>query len=1039
MNVHSSSTGVTVETVNLSELYDVLAAASSQDPSKLEASSKRIKQMFDMFGTYNALHEIAAQRNVPLAIRQQAIIQFKNAALGHWRSRKVLSDEHKLHIRQRSLMFLDEEDETIATCNQVVIAKLARQDYPANWPNLLNDLMTVIDTTLQKRYQGGSDDSRDTLMLRRSLKLLNAIIKELASVKMPNGIKIMAQVAEQLQTVLYQYYSNLASTLSPSAITMQTIGTQRVVMDILFSHLVYKCATKIAAWTWNRIDRVPKEEQQRNTLWVQELFKSSVLQVKALTELRTAITTTLRGTTDPTIQRAIDLLYRHIRAFGKWFRRLQQLSSARFTALPTSDDLVLFYWALVVQATSGSPDLIADSNEAVFPTRFLVQGMVLFKENLVNWTPVRRDGSENPHSLSQEFVQNALQILITRFMPLNPKDLESWMADPEEWVNIEDKENDLWEYEIRPCSERVLLQLTNQYPQYATPYLDTSFKQIATQPSVDLPSVIQKEALYCAIGRCAHKMKDVIPFGQWLEHTLASEARDTNPNYPLIKRRIAWMIGKWVYEGCTSPKNPRVWDILVHLLVNKGPGTDNVVRFTAARALKDCVDTIDFDADIFHPYLPAVLKELMDLIEEADTFESKQRIGQSLVTVIEQCGDKVIPLMNIVAEPLPKLWLSAGDQWLFKATLLVTLDKLILVTKEHSAPLVSLVAPLVREGLSPAARTFLDEDTLNLWQTALRNSPSIPSITGVPGASLPDLFPMAMQLLKDNPDLLTRVTTILDSYCFLDASGVLQAYALDLFRAYLNSFESKVMQLTQKDLLASLQFIVQLAPSTLWGEALHASGLFPWLLSAFLEGENVNYVLIETECLFARIILADPEMFCKLMSAAAPSLKLEEKKVYELFMDQWWGRFDAMSEPRQRKLIALATAALVSTCHPSVLTRLPGEIFNLWLDVLGELKEVETRSTDSDDEGYSPGLKRHWDLSEAPDSYLEDAQGTLELERRRALYNNDPVRNVRITTFVAAQLRSTEARIGPHLFHENYLSKADPTVLKQLQDELARS
>lgn len=52
-------------------------------------------------------------------------------------------------------------------------------------------------------------------------------------------------------------------------------------------------------------------------------------------------------------------------------------------------------------------------------------------------------------ALSQEFVENAVRILVTRFMPLNTSDLESWMADPEEWVNLEDKENDQWEYEIR--------------------------------------------------------------------------------------------------------------------------------------------------------------------------------------------------------------------------------------------------------------------------------------------------------------------------------------------------------------------------------------------------------------------------------------------------------------------------------------------------------------------------------------------------------------------------------------------------------------
>ena len=53
--------------------------------------------------------------------------------------------------------------------------------------------------------------------------------------------------------------------------------------------------------------------------------------------------------------------------------------------------------------------------------------------------------------LSRDFVENAVRLLITRFMSLNPSDLESWMADPEEWLNLEDRENDQWEYEIRVC------------------------------------------------------------------------------------------------------------------------------------------------------------------------------------------------------------------------------------------------------------------------------------------------------------------------------------------------------------------------------------------------------------------------------------------------------------------------------------------------------------------------------------------------------------------------------------------------------------
>lgn len=47
-----------------------------------------------------------------------------------------------------------------------------------------------------------------------------------------------------------------------------------------------------------------------------------------------------------------------------------------------------------------------------------------------------------------------------------------------------------------------------------------------------------------------------------------------------------------------------------------------------------------------------------------------------------------------------------------------------------------------------------------------------------------------------------------------------------------------------------------------------------------------------------------------------------------------------MSEPRHRKLTALGIASLVATARPQVLQRLPGEIFNIWLDVFGELKEA---------------------------------------------------------------------------------------------------
>jgi hypothetical protein len=81
----------TIPPVDQQELYKALCDACSQDASLLRGSSQSLKMMYeDRFGTYDALQEIASRDEVPLLVRQQALIQFKNNALGHWRSRKCV-------------------------------------------------------------------------------------------------------------------------------------------------------------------------------------------------------------------------------------------------------------------------------------------------------------------------------------------------------------------------------------------------------------------------------------------------------------------------------------------------------------------------------------------------------------------------------------------------------------------------------------------------------------------------------------------------------------------------------------------------------------------------------------------------------------------------------------------------------------------------------------------------------------------------------------------------------------------------------------
>ncbi|KAJ7178998.1 armadillo-type protein [Mycena filopes] len=1032
------ASGVVVQTASAEEVYQVMTGAASQDPTLVQASSHRLKAMLEMFGVYDSLHEIAAQKAVPLFIRQQSIIQFKNAALSHWRSRKVLSDEHRVRIRARCFTFLDEEDETIAECNEVIVSKIARLDYPNNWSNLVDDLLNIIHSTLQKRFLDPiNEDPRDTLILRRAIKLLNGVLKEFSNAKMLNIIKTMGAMLAKAQMVFCQYYTTLLSSYlgSPSGPT-----SPRACSDILLAHLVYKCIAKMALWLWNRLDRGAKDgfDADVGYQWIVALVDQSAEALEKLVSYRQEIILAAAKSTglasDPYARRAVDTLTRHTRLLGKFFRRLQELALARFAGLPSCPKLVAYYWRVVVDATT-DPSLIADSPEAVYPIRFLVQGMVLFKENLSQWKPVLKNGQENQNVMPSDIVQNAAETLIKQFMPLKEAELNEWMSDPEQWVNDEDTDNEQWIFEIRPCSERVLMQLSNQFPDVVPPLLVNMYNNFASKPAGDLQEIIQKEALYCAIGRCAPKLKAMIPFDHWIQTTLAEEVLKTDQMYPIIKRRIAWLIGKLVSDSCVSPTNDLVWKILIHLLKDRKPGTDSVVRLTAALALRECIDTLEFEIAAFAPYLEDAVTELVRLLGEADTLEIKRRIDYTLNAVIEQSGERISDLVSIITKPLPELWTGAEDDWLFKGSLLVTVTKLVEATKERSGALTGIVVPLVREGLSPGIATHLDDDSMELWLAALRNTTTLQSPGG--GPALIDIFPEAVTLLALNLDLLGKAINILDAYFLLDGVLILQTSAVELFTAFRVALTSAAVAINLKDMILSLNLLVQIAPSQLWGEAMHTSGLFSVLMKNLLDGECGPILLTEHICLMSRMVMADREMFMQLMTATATAA-VPEAKLYDVLLDQWWGNWDNMSEPRHRKLAAMGIAALVSTAKPDVLGRLPGDIFNIWTDVLLELKEAQTAALAATADDGENVLQRHWELNEAPHTYYQNSEGTAEYTRRKMVYDRDPIRTVQLTTFIAAYLNEARMKCGPQVFQDNYLSKADPAVLAMIQDQLSR-
>ena len=86
------------------------------------------------------------------------------------------------------------------------------------------------------------------------------------------------------------------------------------------------------------------------------------MQLKVVAELRSKVIVSLARAGvqfDSQTSRSLNILTRHLRIFGKFFRRLQQLSPGRFVVLPMCSDLILYYWSQIVDATNGPTDLIS--------------------------------------------------------------------------------------------------------------------------------------------------------------------------------------------------------------------------------------------------------------------------------------------------------------------------------------------------------------------------------------------------------------------------------------------------------------------------------------------------------------------------------------------------------------------------------------------------------------------------------------------------------------------------------------------------------
>ncbi|TKA55315.1 hypothetical protein B0A53_02239 [Rhodotorula sp. CCFEE 5036] len=972
-------------------VLEALQLSLASDPNALDHARLVLGQWARAPRFYAYLVDVFTSREgVQLEVRLQAALQFKNGVEKYWRKGALhaISPEEKDAIRPRLLQMINEPSRVLAKTLSVSVATIAKYDYGLEWNDLPTALLSAIQSGLAH-----PDANEGQILVNRSLRFLKASAKALAANRMPKGRATMMRFAEILFTPLAQIHAELlrraVQQLQTEASTSQEAGIDPFESPLL----AFRTLRFLLMYGFKDPDLAGEPT---------DFYRSTLPAVSQLLELRVSL---LRAGHPSTSSSSFVTFTKHVIAYGDLSRSLVTDKVAAFGAMGVTEQVRDIYIQVVQGAASDIVANVKDDLRSLYPTRLVVQALLLIKAMLGDW-----DGT-SALPVSPDFVQQFAEVLITRMLPLRQEDLQKWEQDPEEWMNEE--EQDRWEYDLRPCAEYVLKALLSAHREQLGPNMAALLQQVSTPQNMD--DLLLKEAVYTAIGRSPSDLEKYIDFNQWLEGTLSAECAGTDSAYRIIRRRIAWLLGNWVGEDLAASSRNQIYALLVHL-VGRNPSTDQAIRLTAARSLARC-DTWDFDQAAFLPHLPAAIEEVVQLLGEVSEPDSMMRLNQTLGVIIARVEGHIAPYSQQLAVILEQMWQTCQESH-SQTSILVTFTRLCEALGEQSQPLQPQACQIIRSSVDPTnpSYIYLQEDGLELWQVLLRRSTSL-------SPEMLSLLPLLVSLLANGTDILPRCLAIFESYLLLDSPSVVSACASPFFASIHGLLEGLKFEAV-KVVLHALNTVYQTAPTSAWAGALESSGCFATYLKV-ISGDESALTITKYLASLTRIILASPDTFHQLVATTASRTGTSPDAILDTIVTQYVDRLDNMSQGRQRKLAALALAYLVPTTNTVILGRL-SDLVALWSSVLAQ--------TEESDQGDA-------ELYHIPDDYQSDVEidytETAETKRRQALSAQDPVSAQPLKATIGQKLaEAQQLNGGAHAFQQQWLSRVDPLLVEDLVQRL---
>ncbi|KAJ3045833.1 Importin-11 [Rhizophlyctis rosea] len=782
----------------------------------------------------------------------------------------------------------------------------------------------------------------------------------------------------------------------------QAVDNEEMLQTLKVAYVALKCLRRTIVYGFPAFETV--EDPAR-------LFQSLIEYLQKYLHIRRTLNTATRE--------LFDLIDKMIRQVGKFYLDVQKAQILHFVMAAGSMDVIKFYWGLVEEYVPGGGAGGGSSDVAY--QKVLLQALILLKNVLKNseFSVINKKEMESKMTtvkqilstqlLTADFVVNATQVLVSKYLFFSKDELDTWQDDPEAFVQEED--SDHWEYVLRKCAEKVLMNMVSTNRAVLAPVLINMLTHVISVEDPDPKALLLKDAVYCAIGLCAHDLYDYVDFDSWYNTRLVHEARIEGQNQFIIRRRVAWLLGSWVPVKSTPQILPSVYTTLLLLL---SPQEDTVVRLTAVLHLQYCVDMYEFDPEIFQPFLEKTLELVTGLMGELGELDVRMKCLGVLGVLIERMEGSIGPFAGRVVGLVPELWEASEKEEMFRAAIVGTLGKLVGAVGAGSVAFHGLIVPIVSYSIdtSNPAHVYLLEDGIELWLAMVRNASECTP-------QLLSLLPHMTQLLQFDSESLRQILKIVEGYALLGPAVVLQACGVDFFTRLTEMFAT-IQPVAAAPLIRCLDTMIQacVAAGCFAGirDLMAGTGCSERLVKTIVAGEEINVVLVGFVTVLARMVLYDAGWvigFCRGLGGG----------VVGGVVAGWCEKFDSMSYGKQRKLSAMALANLLTTNDPEVMQNVPA-IFSIMSSALFDVKDL-----DRDGAMIYTFESRDEDEDEScPDG-----------RRRQALKAQDPVVNggQNLASYLKERLGECARVNGGGEGFRMVLGGVDPVILQQIETLLA--